>query len=280
MGNDLRKKSSKKKLKEKNKIETETESLQPKSNGNEGIKRPESIHSEDLKPKKDDNDEIKRPESFQSEDLKPKKDDNDEIKRHESFQSEDLELAKDSDDESIQFIGQKLEEKVNEMNDGIEIKLFNNLWKYIFYFITGGKDLKALCVVNKQFNQILKEKEIWKRVIEKDLENENLKISLEFLENENSFENVWKSFSSSQKIKMKKNPRVIDIKKGYFLSSQKDANEIWKMKNKKGENLFIINYPNSKDFRVSFFCGYLDKKKDLAIGRGKYKKIIYKKNKK
>ena len=155
---------------------------------------------------------------------------------------------------------------MSEKKEEIECEkmLYNMLWKYIFQLCDSEKELKNLNVVNKRFNQILKAKEIWKMVVEKSLDEE-FKVALNYLNDEQSFENVWKSFIGAEK--RKQNSWILNKSTSYFSFPFKSECDVLVLKNKNGEELILLTDQDSTDFQISFFCGYLDRF-NLATKRG------------
>jgi hypothetical protein len=134
--------------------------------------------------------------------------------------------------------------------------LFKVLLIYIFKKVASGRELSNLSQVNKRFKEILINKEIWKIVVERDLSENHIE-ALKFLEDENLFENVYKSFSNSTKL-IQQNPKILNLKKhSYFTDIQVDF-EARVMKNKFEEEIYLMDCKKSKRFETSFFAGYLD----------------------
>ena len=119
-------------------------------------------------------------------------------------------------------------------------------------------------MVNKRFNQILKSKEVWKIVIERSLD-EVFKGALNHLNDERSFENVWRSFIYSKK--RRQNTCFLNDIKSYFTAPSNSLCDAQILKNQNGEELIIMTDDDSTDFQISFFCGYLDRY-NLATKRG------------
>ena len=149
--------------------------------------------------------------------------------------------------------------------------LIKILWRYIFLFSFDGKQLRNLCCVNKKFNLILKEKAIWKNVVEKGLSNDVI-LSLNYFDEEASFDNIWKSFSAAKKKKHSISAIYDDSSTSYFLCSHNAKSSIsLSINDKNGDELIFYFDFDSIDYEIIFYCGYLDQN-NLVTKKGKKKK--------
>jgi hypothetical protein len=71
------------------------------------------------------------------------------------------------------------------------VKLINNLWKYIFYYLD-SRSLQSASCVDKSFNKLTQDKSLWKEIVRKETDVEIFQ-HLEYADD--LVENVWKVFS-------------------------------------------------------------------------------------
>ena len=152
-------------------------------------------------------------------------------------------------------------------NNYDDTTLFTNLWKLIFEYIDQSEDLFALSQTNKRFNKILQNNELWKLVVEKYLSEEFI-LCLNFANQENLFENVWKSFSTMKASSCPSDELEIISKSDIsYFSRNSEGYKKYSMKTKDGSEFIILLAKRAENFNLKLFCGFLDKNL-LATGKG------------